>query len=226
MISYCPLRGAGCPGFRPEDGLLLLMVNTSVLNKAAKQGVRRNEQFSVRRLIIASSQQTVKGDEGKTVRHGELLVEGCKMSDKNDLNLDRTLPAQTMGSRIRMLRDQKQISLSLLADKAGISKAYLHELENDKAAKPSAEILYNIALSLDTTVGYLLGRRPANSMDQGDATPIVIPEALEQFAREARITEEDKRNLASIKFRNKQPKTSDDWRFLYDTIKRVIVPES
>lgn len=131
-------------------------------------------------------------------------------------------PATTLGGRISSSRIEKGLSLSRLADMAGISKGYLHELENDQAAKPSAEILYNIGIALDTTVGYLLGRRRNPLEDREAADQIAIPESLERFAREDRISEEDKRRLACIKYRNQQPKTVEDWRYLYETIKRVV----
>lgn len=132
--------------------------------------------------------------------------------------------AATIGQRIKQLRVANGLSLSRLADLASISKGYLHDLENDQASKPSAEILYSIALALDTTVGFLLGRRrnPSASEDKDNDDPVPIPPSLEQFAREDRIPEEDKRRLACIKYRNEQPKSAEDWRYLYETIKRVI----
>jgi len=132
--------------------------------------------------------------------------------------------ASTIGQRIKQMRAAKELSLSRLADLAGISKGYLHDLENDQASKPSAEILYSVALALDTTVGFLLGRRrnPGASEEKDSGNPMPIPASLEQFAREDRIPEEDKRRLACIKYRNEQPKTPEDWRYLYETIKRII----
>lgn len=141
------------------------------------------------------------------------------MAENEEPNSD--LQPETLGRRISLLRRQHGISLSLLADKVGISKGYLHDLENDQASKPSAEVLYNIALALGTTIAYLLGKR-ANPLS--DEAPLTIPEALQQFAKEDRIPEEDVRRLACIKYRNAQPKTKDDWRYLYETIKRVVKP--
>ena len=126
----------------------------------------------------------------------------------------------TVGQRIKQQRLAIGLNLSRLADKANISKGYLHDLENDQAARPSAEILYAIALALDTTVGFLLGKRRNPLEENGDA--VDIPPSLEQFAHEDRIPDEDKRRLACIKYRNEQPKSAEDWRYLYETIKRVV----
>ena len=141
-------------------------------------------------------------------------------------NAENASTSDTMGARIREMRIKKGISLSHLAEVSGVSKGYVHELENDRAAKPSAEILYNIAISLDTTVGFLLGkRRNALAVSDGEM-PLTIPVSLEQFAREDRIPEEDKRQLACVRYRNEQPKTVEYWRYLYETIKRIVRPSS
>ena len=135
---------------------------------------------------------------------------------------EQQAPAATsVGERIKQRREEKGLSLSRLADAAQVSKSYLHEIENNANVKPSAEVLYNIAEVLDTTVGALLGRR-RNPLEQNSAdVPLEIPTALEEFARQDRIPEEDKRRLACIKYRDKQPKSVEDWRYLYDTIRRV-----
>lgn len=158
---------------------------------------------------------------------------GDSMSDKekecadelaHDISpkLEMLPQANTVGQRIKEMRLGRGLSLSRLADLANVSKGYLHELENDQALKPSAEILYNISLALDTTVGFLLGRRRNPLEDKENSQTMVIPETLEQFAHQYRIPEEDKRRLACIKYRNQQPKSVEDWRYLYDTIKQVI----
>jgi transcriptional regulator with XRE-family HTH domain len=127
----------------------------------------------------------------------------------------------SVGDRIRIRREELGISLSALADAAGISKSYLHELESNPTAKPSAEVLYNLALPLDTTVGFLLGRRRNPAPVEGEEAPLEIPPSLEEFARKHRIPEDDKRRLACIKYRGQQPKTAEDWAYLYETIRRV-----
>jgi len=102
-----------------------------------------------------------------------------------------------------------------------ISKSYLHDLENNATANPSAEILYSIALALRTTVGYLLGRRANPLTLDPDEVPPDIPASLEEFARDVGLPDEHKRRLACIKYDGRQPKTKEDWAYLYETIKRV-----
>lgn len=49
-------------------------------------------------------------------------------------------------------------SLPQLADRASISKGYLWQLENERHAKPSMEVLLRIAAALDMTIPPLLGQ--------------------------------------------------------------------
>jgi transcriptional regulator with XRE-family HTH domain len=128
----------------------------------------------------------------------------------------------TLGERLREKRLKKGLSISRLADAVEVSKGYIHDLEADKIARPSAEVLYRIALTLGTTIGFLLGKPKNPLIDEENQDIPNIPASLEQFAKEDRIPEEDKRRLACIKYRGRQPESVDDWRYLYETIKRVV----
>lgn len=121
----------------------------------------------------------------------------------------------TLGERIRQRRDEKGITAIELARQAEISKGYLSELESGRAARPSGTILFRIASALGTTVADLLGEeiRPVNT---------ATPAELKEFADEAELPEEDVRMLARIRFRGEQPRSKDDWRFLYESIRRSI----
>ena len=61
-----------------------------------------------------------------------------------------------LSQKIRQLREEKELSLNKLAEIAGISKAYLSQLENNVSKQPSAEILFKIATALGTTIADLL----------------------------------------------------------------------
>ncbi len=123
--------------------------------------------------------------------------------------------AVTLGERLRLRREEKGLLAADLARRTGISKGYLSDLESGRAPRPSADVLYRLATELGITIADLLGKevRPAAR----DAPP-----ALREFADEAGIPEEDVEMLAQIRFRGEQPTTADDWRFLYESIKRSI----
>jgi transcriptional regulator with XRE-family HTH domain len=124
----------------------------------------------------------------------------------------------SIGERVRTLREEQYLSLSGLADLAGIAKSSLHEIESNHNARPSAESLYSIAEVLGTSIGYLLGREPAPAPRPAE----VFPESLEVFARKKRIPLEDKRGLARAFYQGKQPLKADDWAFLYEALKRCV----
>lgn len=66
--------------------------------------------------------------------------------------------AQSVGERIRVRREAAGLLAIDLARQAGVSRSYLSELESNQKAKPSADVLYEIADVLGTTIPDLLGR--------------------------------------------------------------------
>ena len=123
-----------------------------------------------------------------------------------------------LAENLRKFRDEKKLSLEEVASRAGISKAYLWELERDTegAKKPSAAVLMRIANALSRTLAELLAL-PTVQAPQG---PIELPQSLQQFrdrlAREGQtLSDEDLRDLACMRFRGAQPQTADEWHQLY-----------
>lgn len=123
-------------------------------------------------------------------------------------------PGGTVGGRVRRFRQERGMSLSQLAETAGVSKGYLSGLENDPfARRPSATTLYAVADALGVTIADLLGRRLLSS------AAVQIPASLREFAAEANLPEADVQMLASIRFRGEQPRTKDRWRYIYTAIR-------
>lgn len=124
------------------------------------------------------------------------------------------LPADSVGGRIRAKRIDAGLSLTELADAAGVSKSYLSNLENKaEHQKPSGETLYAIAKALNTTMSALLGKRLLTTQQTE------IDDTLRKFARKAKLGEAELQMLASIKWRGEAPKTIERWQFIYDALK-------
>lgn len=120
-----------------------------------------------------------------------------------------------VGDRIRLRREEKSMTAADLARMAGVTKGYLSQIETGQVPKPSGEVLYNLATVLGTTVADLLEKEiMPNTLN--------IPDALKTFAEQEHLPNSDIDMLAMIKFRGRQPETVDDWRFLYESIKRTI----
>ena len=64
--------------------------------------------------------------------------------------------AKNLGEKIYELRRQQKLTLDVLAEKAGLSKSYLWELENRESQRPSAEKLNSLAEALGVAVSYFI----------------------------------------------------------------------
>jgi XRE family transcriptional regulator, master regulator for biofilm formation len=73
-----------------------------------------------------------------------------------------------IGTRIKKLRTQKNISLSELADAAGVAKSYLSNVEREIQSNPSIQVIEKIASSLHVPIHTLLfGEQEVKDLDQG-----------------------------------------------------------
>lgn len=52
---------------------------------------------------------------------------------------------KSLGNTLKELREIQQLTLRQVEEATGISNAYLSQLENDKIAKPSANVLYKLS---------------------------------------------------------------------------------
>jgi transcriptional regulator with XRE-family HTH domain len=127
----------------------------------------------------------------------------------------------SLAERLRSLRQRAGLSLDDLAVKANISKTYLWELEKDESGtkKPSADILMRIANALSVTIAELLSLPTVTVKD----AEVQIPAALQQLQQRllsqgTTLSDQDLRDLASMRFRGGQPRTVDDWHQLYLTL--------
>jgi transcriptional regulator with XRE-family HTH domain len=123
----------------------------------------------------------------------------------------------TVGERIRLRRKELGLSLSALAEKAGVAKSYLSNLENNKhEARPSGRTLYQIAEALGTTMSDLLGTRLLVTPTQH------FPDSLRTFAKTAQLTDRDVEMLAGINFRGHQPADEESWAFVWRAIRASV----
>ena len=122
-----------------------------------------------------------------------------------------------VGERIKQRRVEKRLSAAELARRAEMSRGYLSELEAGLAPRPSGAVLYRVATVLGTTVADLLGEPETRPSDRE------VPTVLAELAEREQWPEEDVQMLARIRFRGDQPQSEDDWKFLYESIRRAVV---
>lgn len=65
-----------------------------------------------------------------------------------------------IGERVKKYRQQKRMSMTEVADKAGVAKSYLSSIERNLQSNPSIQFLEKISAVLDIPVDSLLHDEP------------------------------------------------------------------
>ena len=126
---------------------------------------------------------------------------------------------ESLGARIRRLRGEQGLSLSELARLSGVSKGYLSQVERSPDARPSAATIFAVARALGTSVADLFdGTSDVAEMDADSE----LPSGLAELAEEAGLPPADLKMLSRIRYRGTAPRTKDDWRFVYESIRRSV----
>jgi transcriptional regulator with XRE-family HTH domain len=130
------------------------------------------------------------------------------------------------GAKIRFLQQGKGWSLGDLAEKSGVSKAYISDLENGLAGKPNIQYIFNIAVALDVTIDELLkDTTPKEHRVKKRRAPEELPPGLWDLQQELAsspetvLTEEEVEKLAQVNFRGNRPRDKEGWRFVLQAIR-------
>lgn len=83
-----------------------------------------------------------------------------------------------IGDRVKKLRMEKKISLSELAEQAGVAKSYLSSLERNLQTNPSIQFLEKIAGVLDVPVDHLIHEQ-INKEELDSEWMKIVKEAME-----------------------------------------------
>ena len=75
---------------------------------------------------------------------------------------------ETFGERLKRHREGAELTLEGLAGMIGSTKSYLWELENKPNIRPSAGLVYKLAVALETTVGVLMGEAALDDASEED----------------------------------------------------------
>ncbi|WP_173918687.1 helix-turn-helix domain-containing protein [Halobacillus sp. Marseille-Q1614] len=73
-----------------------------------------------------------------------------------------------IGKRIQEIRKNRQLSLSELAERAGVAKSYLSSIERNLQSNPSIQFLEKISKELHVSMNYLLhgeSKQDTSSLD-------------------------------------------------------------
>ena len=116
-----------------------------------------------------------------------------------------------IGENIKNYRKEAGMTQEELAEKVGITRAYLSEIERGKK-DPSYSKVKKISDILGIPIDELTGKE----VDLED-----LPESLEKFVERENPPKKDIVMLSNIEYRGNQPKTVKDWKTIYNVIKSV-----
>jgi y4mF family transcriptional regulator len=131
-----------------------------------------------------------------------------------------------VGQRIKDRRAELGWTQEQLAQKAGISKSFLSELENGKRSV-SADNLLDLARALGVSLDYLM---TGKEMEKETAEEVQIPASLAKFAAEAGISfrqaltllEMQRQIIAHRSATKKESIDKVDWRKFYECVKEFL----
>ena len=130
---------------------------------------------------------------------------------------------QTVGERVRTRRVELGFSQDALAEKAGISKSFLSDLENNRRSI-GAETLLDLGRAMGVSLDFLMTGEASEDQTQKE-----IPAALATFAAEEGLSVRDMMTLLDVQERimvaRKKPKArleQVDWKAFYESVKKFL----
>lgn len=114
--------------------------------------------------------------------------------------------------KVRSRRLQEKLSQQELADRVGISRNYLSQIERGQATNLSWQLMEKL-----TSILGLKGDPTGKEPQTAD-----IPSSLAEFAKSAGLPPDDVMMLARLKYRGQQPTTPEKWELLYNVIKMTV----
>ena len=133
----------------------------------------------------------------------------------------------TLGDRIRDCRQTRGWRLDDLSKKAGVSKGFLSDLENNKQKNAGVDYLRRIAGALDVSLHYLTTGRTAAP----GATEVQLPSSLLEFAKEEQLTVNQtmmlldaRRQIVSHRSNGSKSENLDsfNWKTFYHALKPYL----
>lgn len=96
-------------------------------------------------------------------------------------------PSASMGRQLRLVRQQKSLSIQTLAEAAGISRAWLGEIERGTAS-PSVDIVRRLADALGVSIGSLLNGRAGHTEPETEAPAATASQDVWLVRKDQRLT--------------------------------------
>jgi transcriptional regulator with XRE-family HTH domain len=116
------------------------------------------------------------------------------------------------GKQVRDRRLQENFSQEELAQKVGISRNYLSQIERGQST--------NLSWQVREKLSSILGLHDQTSTPPEELAD--LPSSLVEFAQSAKLPPDDVLMLSRLKYRGQQPSTPEKWELLYNVIKMTV----
>ena len=131
-----------------------------------------------------------------------------------------------IGKNVKKYRELRDYTLPDLAVRAGVSKAFLWEIETGNSKRPGAELLYKIAEALGVTIAHLMGKGATGD----DAREMIEPEindGLRAFINERKrlgqaLEPEEIQSLSFVQLKGGRPQSKEQWSVVYGMLREMI----
>ena len=131
-----------------------------------------------------------------------------------------------IGKNVKKYRELRDFTLPDLATRAGVSKAFLWEIETGNSKRPGAELLYKIAEALGVTIAHLMGKGAVAD----DAKEMIEPEindGLRAFIKERKrlgqpLEPEEIQSLSFVQLKGGRPQSKGQWSVVYGMLREII----
>ena len=125
------------------------------------------------------------------------------------------MAAKPLGTRVQEQRRHDGLSQAALAQRVGISRNYLSQIERGQATNLS----WQIRERLTTELGLTSEQAPGTGIAWEE-----LPPGLAAFAHAAGLPADDIRMLAGVHYRGRRATTLEQWKLLYHVIRGVLAP--
>jgi transcriptional regulator with XRE-family HTH domain len=125
--------------------------------------------------------------------------------------------SEHIGTTIKRLREQQEMTISELSRISGVSRGYIHLIEKGEN-NPTSDKLEALAKALGAKYEF-------SGIEDEDDIPQNLPESLQEFAKEYNVPYTDIIMLSKIQYRGKRPDSKMAWKMLYDLIKSATDEE-
>ena len=125
-------------------------------------------------------------------------------------------------TRLRETRIRQGLDVPGLAERSGVSKAYIWQIESGRRASPSARVLHRLAVALGTTLSDLMDVPQGISEEELQAAPAALKAFVRKKGKVLGLRREDVEMLKHVHYRGKRPRSREDYELVFLFLKRIL----